>query len=63
MWSGIRVVGEINSDEQFRQDTGSKEKQTESGNKRWELVKKWRQCGVVKCGAGTHGTESGSHQV
>lgn len=51
MWSGIRVVGEINSDEQFRQDTGSKEKQTESGNKRWEWVKKMETmwCGEMWC--------------
>lgn len=42
----------IRSDAQLRQDTGSKEKQTEGGNK-----------SGVKCDAGTHRAESGSHQV
>ncbi len=34
MWGGIRVVGEINLKEQSTQDTGGKEKQTESGDKK-----------------------------
>lgn len=63
MWGGIRVVGEINSNEQSTQDTGGKEKRAESGDKKGNWWKKLRQCGVVKWGAGTHRTESSSHQV
>lgn len=48
MWSGIRVVGEINSDEQSTQDTGGQEKQTEHGNKKgWGEIVRTMWCGEV----------------